>query len=104
MSPAAKFLGFWDVEESIIGHNEYDLMRTELAHFEASDDPLRHAFFSSYSTQLALDSGYEKRRPFYNLSRSLVGLLCLVWFGTGTAAQAEETKQVRAHIHQLLDA
>ena len=67
--------GILDVEESLVGHNEYDLMRTENL-FE--NNAMREAFFNSYTRHIKLDNGYEKRRAFYALSRSLVGVRVLV--------------------------
>jgi fructosamine-3-kinase len=67
--------GIIDVEESLIGHNEYDLMRTEI-HFE--NEELRTIFFKEYEKYVKLDEGYEKRRPFYSLSRSLVAIRTLI--------------------------
>ncbi len=95
-----RITGVLDVEEAIIGHNEYDLMRTELAHFGDGEEALREAFFSGYAAHVTLDAGYEGRRPFYELSRSLVGLQCLVRYGD-TVGEADRT---RASIQELLEA
>lgn len=95
-----RITGVIDVEEAIIGHNEYDLMRTELAHFGDGEDALREVFFEGYNAHITLDTGYESRRPFYEMSRTLVGLRCLVVFGSSDPA--EETRQARERIHELL--
>lgn len=96
--------GILDIEESVIGHNEYDLMRTELAHFGDGYEALREAFFGGYTAHIALDAGYEGRKALYELSRSLVGLKCLVLYGSHTVlGLAEETRRARARIHELLE-
>ncbi len=95
-----KITGIIDGEEAVIGHNEYDLMRTELAHFGGGEDALREPFFEGYNAHITLDAGYERRRPFYEMSRWLVGLRCLVVFGSDDPA--EETRRVRTRIYELL--
>ena len=97
-----KITGILDVEESLIGHNEYDLMRTEL-HFKGKPK-LRKAFFEEYTKYVRLDKGYEERRPFYSLSRALVGVRCLIlWRSKYTRkAYIKERNWVRAHIEKIL--
>ena len=95
-----KITGIIDVEEAVIGHNEYDLMRTELAHFGEGEDRLREPFFEGYNAHVTRDAGYEARRPFYEMSRTLVGLRCLVVFGSDDLA--EETQRFRTRIYELL--
>ncbi|MHB1294607.1 MAG: phosphotransferase family protein [Anaerolineae bacterium] len=73
--------GLIDVEESIVGHNEYDLMRTDLANFEGEDERLRAAFYQAYAGHCPVDDGYAERRSFYRLSRTLVQLRCLIVYG-----------------------
>ncbi len=97
---AEQITGIVDVEESVIGHNEYDLMRTELAHFGEGEDALREAFFEGYGARITLDRGYERRRPFYEMSRMLVGLRCLVMFGS---SGPEEAHRARTRIYELSD-
>jgi Ser/Thr protein kinase RdoA (MazF antagonist) len=95
--------GVVDVEEAVIGHNEYDLMRTELAHFGDGDGALRAAFFGGYAAHVAVDAGHEARRPFYELSRALVGLTCLARHGDRAAPdRAGETRRARGRVHELL--
>lgn len=94
-----RITGIVDVEESIIGHNEYDLMRTELAHFGDSEAAWREPFFENYTAHVMLDSEYERRRPFYEMSRMLIGLRCFVVFGS---PDPEETRWARTRIHELL--
>jgi fructosamine-3-kinase len=81
------------------------LLRTtsgvELAHFGEGEDALRGSFFEGYNTHITLDEGYKSRRPFYEMSRTLVGLRCLVVFGRSDSV--EEMHRVRTRIHELLD-
>ena len=95
-----KITGVIDAEEAVIGHNEYDLMRTELAHFGDGEDVLREPFFEGYTAHVMLDADYDCRRPFYEMSRALVGLRCLVVFGS---SDPEEPHRARTRIHALLD-
>jgi len=94
--------GILDVEESLVGHNEYDLMRTELAHFGDGYEELREAFFQGYCRHVTLDTGYEDRKSFYELSRMLIGLRCIVTYGSnygdGTEQEANEARQQVARI------
>ena len=94
-----KVTGVIDTEESIVGHNEYDLMRTELAHFGDGEDAWRKPFFEGYTANVTLDPSYESRRPFYEMSRALVGLRCFAVFGT---PDPEETRLARTRIQELL--
>ena len=99
-----KIAGILDIEAAIIGHNEYDLMRTELAHFGDSYGSLREAFFEAYTAHVPLDDGYEGRKPLYQLSRWLVGLKCLIFYGSHAAPDlAAETRRMRARIHELME-
>lgn len=97
-----KVTGILDVEESLIGHNEYDLMRTEL-HFD--NQGLRTAFFEEYEKHVKLDEGYEQRRPFYSLSRRLVAIRSLVlWKDSFTKEAYEKLKsESLQHIKKVLD-
>ena len=97
-----KITGILDVEESLIGHNEYDLLRTEL-HFKGNLK-LRNEFFKEYKKYTSLDDGYEKRRPFYSLSRALVGVRCLVlWKSKYTKkSYLKEKKWVISHINKII--
>lgn len=97
-----KITGILDVEESLIGHNEYDLMRTEL-HF-SGNLKLRQQFFKEYTKYVSLDKGYEERRAFYSLSRALVGVRSLVlWKSRYTKKSYNERKKwVIAHIDKIL--
>lgn len=97
-----KITGILDVEGALIGHNEYDLMRTEL-HFKGNLK-LRNAFFKEYTKYIKLDKGYEERRPYYSLSRALIGVRCLVlWKSRYTKkAYLKEKKWIRNHINNIL--
>lgn len=48
-----------DVEEAIAGHNEYDLMRTELANFRGRSPAFACAFMLAYGAHVSLDERYE---------------------------------------------
>lgn len=97
-----KITGILDVEESLIGHNEYDLMRTEL-HFRGNLK-LRNQFFKEYTKYVSLDKGYEERRAFYSLSRSLVGIRSLIlWKSKYTKkSYTEQKKWILANIDKIL--
>ena len=95
-----------DVEESVIGHNEYDLMRTELANFRGAPLAWARAFHEAYADHVPLDEGYAARKAFYDVSRTLVWLESIVAFGDryarGDAAQDGEA--ARTHLRTLLHA
>lgn len=83
--------GIIDVEGAMVGHNEYDLMRIELAHFQDKDgEMLRKAFLEGYTPVVPLDKGYEARRPLYKLSRTLVQANCLILLGEKYSSKLEE--------------
>lgn len=98
--------GILDVEEALVGHHEFDLMRTELAHFRGEGvTTIQKAFFDTYAEHITLDEGYARRRPFYELSRNLVGLRCLVTYGSRYSADLEsERRLMRVQVKALLDA
>ncbi len=97
-----KITGILDVEESLIGHNEYDLMRTEL-HFKGNLE-LRNAFFKEYTKYIKLDEGYDNRRAFYSLSRNLVGVRSLILWKSkyNKKAYLKEKKWIRSNINKIL--
>ncbi len=70
-----------DVEESIVGHNEYDLMRTELGNFRGQDPAYERAFMAAYTAHVPLDEGYLDRKRFYDLSRTLAWIRSLILHG-----------------------
>lgn len=94
-----------DVEEAVAGHNEYDLMRTELACFRGQDPLFSRAFMQAYTAHVALDEGYVLRKDFYDMSRTLVWIRSLILYGDkyakGSAAHAHEA--ARNHLRSLLD-
>ena len=95
--------GILDVEEALIGHNEYDLMRTELGNFDETTPDRREAFFAAYTRRIPLDPGCEQRRPFYRLSRTLVQARCLVQFKDAYSADlARDVKETREEILHLI--
>ncbi len=97
--------GILDVEEALVGHNEFDLMRTELAHFRGEGvTDIQKAFFDAYAGHITLDAGYVQRKPFYELSRNLVWLRCLVTYGSHYSDLESERRLVRAQVKALLEA
>lgn len=94
--------GILDVEESLIGHNEYDLMRCEV-HFNNSK-ALRQSFLRAYTKITLLDEGYEQRRSFYRLSRALVGIRMLALYKANMGAERyrREKKSILSIIKDLL--
>lgn len=93
-----------DVEEAVAGHNEYDLMRTELAHFRGRPPEHANAFMCAYQRHVQIDDGYAERKDFYDVSRTLVWMKCLVMYGDnyggGLASQSHDA--ARAHLRSLL--
>lgn len=99
----SRISGIVDVEGSFVGHNEEDLMRTMLANFESKDE-LYDSFLEAYTKHVAIDEGYEKRLPFYFLSRSLVQADCLILFKDKYAKGKldSEKVKVRRDIQRIL--
>ena len=95
-----RVVGILDVEEAIAGHNEYDLMRTELATLRGEPPAFAGAFMRAYEAHLALDHGYESRKEFYDVSRTLVWIRSLILHGDlyarGLASQ--DGRAARAHL------
>jgi aminoglycoside phosphotransferase (APT) family kinase protein len=95
-----------DVEEAVAGHNEYDLMRTELANFRDQPPELGQSFLRAYERHVALDEGYSSRKDFYDASRTLVWITCLIQLGDaysrGVASQSHEA--ARDHLLSLVRA
>jgi aminoglycoside phosphotransferase (APT) family kinase protein len=96
--------GILDVEEAIAGHNEYDLMRTELANFRGTPPEYEAAFLAAYGTHVPLDSGMQARKPFYEVSRTLAWIQSLLLHGTSyTAADlANYVQAARSTLEALL--
>ena len=96
--------GILDLEESIVGHNEYDLMRTELAHFRGQDPAFAEAFFAAYGRYVRLDEGYEGRKRFYDASRTLVWITSLIRRGDGSVRGNPDQSHLaaRAHLRSLI--
>ena len=96
-------VGILDVEEAIAGHNEYDLMRTELATLRGQPPAFAGAFMRAYEAHVPLDHGYESRKEFYDVSRTLVWIRSLILhgdrFARGLASQADGA--ARAHLLSL---
>jgi Ser/Thr protein kinase RdoA (MazF antagonist) len=74
--------GLLDVEEAIAGHNEYDLMRTELANFRGAPPEYEAAFLETYQRHVSLDPAMRERKPFYEVSRTLAWIQSLLMHGT----------------------
>ena len=96
-----KVAGILDVEEAIAGHNEYDLMRTELANFRGEAPAYRDAFLAAYRAHVALGAGHETRQRFYDLSRALVWIRSLLLYGDGYALGAASQSHQAAREHVL---
>lgn len=96
-------VGVLDVEESLVGHNEYDLMRTELANFRGQSPAFAHAFMDAYRAHVPLDDGYEMRKSFYDLSRTLVWIRSLILYGDayGKGLMSQSPQAARAHVLSL---
>ena len=96
--------GILDFDESIVGHNEYDLMRTELAHFRGQDPAFAGAFMAAYQRHVALDEGHETRKRFYDASRTLVWIQSLLLSGDRCTDRrpGEPDLAARAHLLTLI--
>ncbi|CAF1285370.1 unnamed protein product [Didymodactylos carnosus] len=99
--------GLLDIEDALIGHNEYELMRIEKGSFEDAQDSdeYRTKFLSAYTKYVKLDDGYELRRPFYSLSRELVGMKCLLEYGlkyTQAESVEEHMKNIELKIRKTI--
>lgn len=94
-----------DVGEAVVGHNEYDLMRTELANFRGRAPIFAKSFMEAYEMHVSLDEGYSLRRDFYDVSRTLVWMKCLILYGDkythALASQSHES--ARLHLLSLTD-
>lgn len=98
--------GILDVEESIVGHNEYDLMRTELANFRGQAPGYERAFMHAYTQQVALDEGYLARKTFYDVSRTLawIGSLVLHSARSSKGRAGQSGQAARTHLMELMGA
>lgn len=96
--------GLLDAEDALIGHNEYELMRIEKAHFgdDPSGEKYRQVFMSNYQTLIELDDGYEARRGFYSLTRELVGMQCLIEYGNEYASVEEEKQRIENNVEHII--
>ncbi|CAF1071088.1 unnamed protein product [Rotaria sp. Silwood1] len=98
-----KITGILDAEDALIGHNEYELMRIEKAHFEENNNnDNREQFMSSYMHNVKLDDGYEERRRMYSLSRELVAMKCLLDYGD-KYAQNGSVEQDKKYIEDKIE-
>ncbi|MBA2470341.1 MAG: aminoglycoside phosphotransferase family protein [Chloroflexia bacterium] len=92
-----------DVEESVVGHNEYDLMRTELANFRDRDPAYERAFMDAYTGHVLLDEGFARRKHFYDASRTLAWIRSLILNSHAYPGdQADRYRQAaRSHVESL---
>lgn len=99
-----RIAGILDVEEAIAGHNEYDLMRTELGSFRGWPPAYERAFMDAYAGHIALDEGHEERKQFYDASRTLAWIQSLLVnddaFSRDQAAASR--RAARAHLERLV--
>lgn len=95
--------GILDVEDAVVGHNEYDLMRTELANFRGQPPAFASAFMEAYGEHVALDSGYARRKEFYDVSRTLVWIRSLILYGDAYAGglASQSCHAAREHLLSL---
>jgi aminoglycoside phosphotransferase (APT) family kinase protein len=93
-----------DVEEAVVGHNEYDLMRTELANFRGQSPAFEHAFLRAYQAHVRLDEGYALRKTFHDVSRTLVWIKSLILYGDKYAkgAASQSAHAAREHLLSLV--
>ena len=97
-----KISGVIDFDNAFVGHNEEELMRTELANF-SDNKKLRDSFFRGYTEIISLDDGFEERRVFYYLSRSLVHIDCIIEYGENYVADVEkEQERIKREILGIL--
>ena len=96
--------GVLDVEESIVGHNEYDLMRTELATLRGQSPAFAHVFMDAYGAHVPLDEGYETRKEFYDVSRTLAWIRSLILHGDAYAKgqSSQSHRAAREHLERLV--
>lgn len=93
--------GILDLEESIVGHNEYDLMRTKLANFRGHDPAYERAFMDAYADHLFLDEGYLSRKHFYDVSRTLAWVRSLILNAHRYSRDQAHRYRQAAHSHML---
>jgi aminoglycoside phosphotransferase (APT) family kinase protein len=100
-----KIVAILDIEESIVGHNEYDLMRTELANFRNQPVIYEQAFMDAYKGHIPLDKGYEERKAFYDASRTLVWIKSLILYGQkySKGKDSQSNQAARNRLFCLID-
>ncbi|MFP4423729.1 MAG: phosphotransferase [Candidatus Woesearchaeota archaeon] len=88
-----------DFDGSFAGHNEEELMRLE----GVFNNKEMWAIMDSYTSIIPLDEGYEKRRPFYYLSRLLVHIGCVIENGTDYVGDVKKEEEIlREEIQKIL--
>jgi aminoglycoside phosphotransferase (APT) family kinase protein len=70
--------GIVDAEEALFGHNEYDLMRLDLAHFRGVPPGRKEAFMARYTAAIPLDTGSVNRARVYEVSRGLAWIASVI--------------------------
>lgn len=100
-----RITGLLDVEEAIAGHNEYDLMRTELANFRGAPPEYEAAFLTAYQRHVPLDPSMRERKPFHEVSRTLAWIQSLLLHGTSypPADLASNLRSARTTLVSLLE-
>ena len=95
--------GIIDFDNAFIGHNEEELMRTELANF-SNDSKSKESFFKGYTGVIELDDGYKHRRTFYYLTRLLVHIECLIEYGNNYVTNVKKEQEIiRKKVDKILD-
>jgi len=97
-----RITGLLDCEESIVGHNEYDLMRTELAHFRETPPEWEAAFRTAYEAHVPIAPDHRARRRYYEVSRSLVWIRSLSAPGRAGQDRAAAEAHIRRYLGALL--
>ena len=99
-----RITGILDSEESIIGDAAYDLMRTELAHFQETPPAWQAAFRQGYETHLPIADATPELRRYYQVSRSLVWIRSLSAPGRAGQDRRASEAHIRRYLGTLLDA
>ncbi len=96
--------GLLDVEEAIAGHNEYDLMRTELANFRDAPPAFEAAFLEAYQHHVSPHPSMRERKRFYEVSRTLAWIQSLLMHGDSYPPNdlAEYQRAARETLEALL--
>lgn len=100
---SGRVVGLIDFDGCFVGHREEDLMRTKSAHFPEGGI-LEEAFYRGYQQKLALSKDFEKRTPYYWLSRYLVHIECLLNYSENYVQDVDfEIDKVKTTLRQFLE-